>query len=96
MGLTSPAAFSPDGKLMAAFNEGDLTFWELQNDSPKGVWRKDPVWLSDLSPAISSNGHWMVTKGAGDGVNLWDLKTGEVQSKLQGKIAEIGLYHYQP
>ena len=66
-GFEFPAAFSPDGKLIAGFNEGDLTFWELHNESPKGVWRRDPVWLSDLSPAISSNGHWMVTKGAGDG-----------------------------
>ena len=88
-GFEFPAVFSPDGKLIAGFNEGDLTFWELHNESPKGVWRKDPVWLSDLSPAIASNGKWMVTKGANEGINLWDLETGKVQSKLQGKLPKL-------
>ena len=88
-GFSFPSAFSPDGQVMAAFTGGDLTFWELQSESPKGVWRKDPVWLSDLSPAISSNGNWMVTKGGDDGINLWNLETGKVQSKLQGKIPKV-------
>jgi WD40 repeat protein len=95
-GFDFPAAFSPDGKLMAAFNGGDLTFWELHNESFKSVWRKDPVWLSDLAPAISSNGNWMVTRGGGDGINLWDLQTGEVYAKLQGKIPKVDCLTVSP
>ena len=85
-GLGFPAAFSPDGNLLAAMNGDALVFGELLGDSSVGVWRRDPVWQYQRKPVLSLNGRWLVTEGTDNGINLWDLQTGHVQPALVGKL----------
>ena len=91
-----PAAFSPDGQLMAALQGDALVFWELLSDSSVSVWRRDPVWQGQWEPALSLNGKWMATHGPGEGINLWDLQTGRVRSKLNRKLSKADVVAISP
>jgi WD40 repeat protein len=72
--LAYTIAFSPDGRQLAAGTDGVVRVWDWKNrqllPSLPGHER------IAISVAFSRDGRWLASASTGEGVNLWDTRTG--------------------
>lgn len=92
MELTTSASFvfssifSADGKYaLSGSLDNNVTVWDLEAGSEKGVIKKTQVGAGISALSMSSDGNYLITgtKGGGD-VILWDARTWQEIRSLQG------------
>lgn len=92
MELTTSASFvfssifSADGKYaLSGSLDNNVTVWDLEAGSEKGVVKKTQVGPGISALSMSSDGNYLITgtKGGGD-VTLWDARTWQEIRSLQG------------
>jgi WD40 repeat protein len=84
------AAFSPDGKLLAAGScDGPTIIWDV--DSGRRLQTLVGHYNAVYSLAFSPDGKWLVT-GSADGMGAairWDVRTGKPLCRIEGHPGEI-------
>lgn len=84
---SSVAAFSPDGKWLAADSENDIIVWDVASGGQLHVLRghRESVdWL-----AFSPDGQCLASGGADRQVRIWDLRSGEMRLTLSGHRSRL-------
>ena len=85
----SAAAFSPDGKTLAAVTEDlEVKLWEVatgkEQTTLKGRMTAD-AWCAVFSP----DGKWLATGNADGTINLWDVTTGKQRASFKGHTESV-------
>ncbi len=102
---STPLAFSPDGKTLAAgaWNQlfatghrgGQIFLWDT------AAWNRPPTVLHShddqvRSVAFSPDGRWLASGSADQTVGLWDLSTKQIRHILQGHRGEVMAVAFSP
>lgn len=92
--LVFDAAWSRDGKLMAASGMGGLEIWEAQTGVSQRVLDGEVglVLTLDWSP----DGHWLASGSVDDTIRVWDANTGESIYTLVGHDTDISCVSWSP
>jgi WD40 repeat protein len=71
-------AFSPDGKTVAAFDEGwEMSLWDVASGQPRFAPSSNPRPERILAAAASPDRRWVVTGSFGGPVTFGDVRTGQ-------------------
>jgi hypothetical protein len=70
---------SPDGSLLAARQEGQVTFWDVATGRAAGRISGNPADFGEV--AFSPDGHWLAAGGGGS-LKLWQVPGGNEQAAL--------------
>ncbi|HUE73801.1 MAG TPA: protein kinase [Pirellulaceae bacterium] len=85
----------PDGRLLAAGNEGVVTLWDWENDRPSNPWQEYE--LHALPVAFSPDGRRLATGGAAQQLQrLWDVETGELLRTLPAHTLPVSALAFSP
>ena len=76
-GNCGPAAFSPDGRILAsaAFVSNGIELWDVATRKPLR-WLTDPENQLYYNLAFTPNGRHLLAKGSRLGISIWDLSSG--------------------
>ncbi len=77
--------FAPSGELVAAYNDGQVRFWNADGGRARKPLSVDDDGDAVFSVAVSPDGHTLAAATATDGLTLWDLSTRTRRSELNGQ-----------
>jgi WD40 repeat protein len=82
------AAFSPDGRFVAAALSNDFAvLWELDGANRSVELRGHASNVTAL--AFSPDSRWLATTDQGGGVRVWETMTGKIVAELMGHTADV-------
>jgi WD40 repeat protein/serine/threonine protein kinase len=73
-GTACTAAFSPDGRLLAAGSDGVVRLWDWENHQV--LYTLPGHEMKEISVAFSRDGRRLASASTGEGVKLWDTQRG--------------------
>jgi WD40 repeat protein len=87
-GIVGAVAFAPDGKRVAAGDEGcGVTLWATAGGEVRGSWKGIDGMVNAL--AFTADGKTLALGSADDAVRLWDLPAGRVRATRKAHRAGV-------
>src|SRR5207247_8649317 len=93
-----PVAFRPpDGRRLAAGNDGDVMVWDWNSNKHPPLHTFSGYGRLSIPVAFSPDGRRLATGGAGQqGQRLWDVETGELLHTLPGHRSPVSALALSP
>ena len=86
-GIVWDAAFSPDGKRLAACADKGIRIWDVASRATQATWPSDSKASQGL--AFSPDGNRLATGGLEGMVELWDTATGQKVQIFKGHFGAV-------
>ena len=93
-GIVRDAAFSPDGKRLAACADKGIRIWDVASRETQATWPSDSKRQPSL--AFSPDGNRLATGGFGGMVELWDTATGQKVQTFKGHFGPVHAMAFSP
>ncbi len=93
-GVLWDAAFSPDGKRLAACANKGIRIWDVASRGTQGTWPSDSKAARGL--AFSPDGNRLATGGIEGLVELWDIATGQKVQAFKGHFGSVAALAFSP
>ncbi len=88
------AAFSPDGKRLAACANKGIRIWDVDSRATQATWSSDSKAARGL--AFSPDGNRLATGSIEGLVELWDTETGQKVQVFKGHFGTVYLLAFSP
>ena len=84
----SSAAFTPDGKTLAAVGQKEVRFWDTASGRERGHLKEEGSYFNDSTVAFAPDGKTLATMESLRGsIHMWDVTTGERKPGPEGHSA---------